>query len=320
MMTLMSFQPLLRVSNWLKTKLMVYHFIINPVAGEKISEQVIEIIEEYAKLQESFEYTINLTQYEKHGIELSKAVTTPGDIVVSVGGDGSTFDVLNGLQEGVGLAIIPAGTGNDFVRMVGIPKNYSLKDTIINTLEGKKVTVDCGQANGHKYINSLNVGLDVAVLLEYNEMRERRAWSAQLIYIVAAIKTLMRYETYQIDFEIDGSKGPSEIILLTMMNGKYYGGGFKPTPEAELQDGRLDICYVEKLPFLKVLQLFVKYRSGKHVGAKGVHVKPFDRVVIKSEKPLHFGCDGEVHQDTRIEVAVLKDAVELLVPNISPLN
>ena len=54
-------------------------------------------------MQESFEYTINLTQYEKHGMELSKAVTTPGDIVVSVGGDGSTFDVLNGLQEGVGL-------------------------------------------------------------------------------------------------------------------------------------------------------------------------------------------------------------------------
>lgn len=299
---------------------MMYHFIINPEAGEKISDQVIEIVEEYAEEHPTFNYKIALTQHVKHGTQLAKEITTPGDVLVSVGGDGSTFDVLNGLQPGVQLAIIPAGTGNDFVRMIGLPKDYSLKQIIVETIEGKTATIDCGLANGYRYINSLNVGLDVTVLLEYDAMRERRPWSAQLIYIMAALKVLMRYETFKLDLEIDGQKGPSDLILATMMNGKYYGGGFMPTPKASLQDGSLDICYVERLPFLKVLQLFAKYRFGKHVGNKGVHVKPFDKVVITSKTPLHFGCDGEIHQDTRIEVTIEKDAITLLVPHVSSLN
>lgn len=299
---------------------MTYHFIVNPEAGEKISDKVIEIVEAYALDHPTFEYTLQLTQKAKHGTQLASEIKSANDIIISVGGDGSTFDVVNGIQPGVKLGIIPAGTGNDLFRMIGLPKNYSLKEILIETIEGKSVTIDCGQANELKYINSLNVGLDVDVLLEYDEMRARRPWSAKLIYIMAAIKVLLRYKTFKFDFEIDGQKGPNELILLTMMNGKYYGGGFKPTPEASLQDGHLDTCFVERLPLWKVLYLFVLYRGGKHRIDKRVHVQPFAKIVIDSQTELAYGCDGEVHYGKHIEVSIIKDGLNLLVPKVSVLK
>lgn len=299
---------------------MKFHFIINPVAGDMISEDVLKIIDTYSQKHPEFNYSVQITQQARHGTELAKAVMTPGDVILSVGGDGSTFDVLNGLQPGVLLGVIPAGTGNDFVRMIGMDKKMTLEEIIVSTIEGKRVSIDCGVANGYKYINSLNVGLDVDVLLEYDRMRERRPWSAQLIYIMSAIKVLMRFRTFKSNWTIDGEGGPSELILMTMMNGKYYGGGFKPTPKASIQDGKLDVCFVEKLPFLKVLYLFVKYRSGTHQIDHRVHVRTFDKIVIDADEQFHFGCDGEVHQTNHLEIGIIKDALTLLVPQMSVLK
>lgn len=301
---------------------MMYHFLINPIAGDKISDEVIQIVEDYAKEHPDFNYQITLTEFRGHGTLLARQITNPHDVIINVGGDGSTFDIINGIKPGVAIGIIPAGTGNDFFKMYGLPKDMSLKQIVYDTIEGNIAKVDCGLVNNkYKYINSLNIGLDVEVLIEFDKKRMRRKFiSPNLTYITSALKVFLRKRTYFLRSTIDGKKGPNEISLWTMMNGQYYGGGFKPTPQANIQDGMMDFCYVENIPYSVAAKFFLKYRSGNHEFDPRIVVRKFKNITIEADQPFSFGCDGEVYETNKVEVSIIENGVTLLVPKATNLK
>ncbi|MPN35963.1 putative lipid kinase BmrU [bioreactor metagenome] len=110
-----------------------------------------------------------------------------------------------------------------------------------------------------------------------------------------------------------------KALLIAVMNGKYYGGGFLPTPMSEIQDGLLDICVVEDMPLLRIFKMLPKYFKGQHTDLPEVRFYQSERVTLKTAEPVLYGCDGETHHATAIEYQLQRKALALRVPQGSTL-
>ena len=240
---------------------MTFHFIINPIAGKAKYQEVITFLANYKYHHANFKYEVYLTQKHGHAQSLAQAITTENDVVVSVGGDGTLNEVVNGLNEQCILGVIPNGTGNDFSLMLDYPIDLSIRDWIRETIEGKVVEADLGEANGKKFINSCNTGLDSDVLVHYDVLREKHKNFRNLSYLAAILKTVKNLEPYKAQITADGQRLTDDHYLVaTTNNGQFYGGGFKPTPAADIQDGLLDFCFIRPIKKWRLPYLLSKYQ------------------------------------------------------------
>lgn len=289
-------------------------FIVNPTSGVGRYQEVIDIVEEYFK-DHPDKYEIHFTEYEGHALELSRSFV--GDVIVySVGGDGTAHEILNGLQQGVSMAVIPVGTGNDFWRMVEF--DGSLQEIVCGTIEGKTIEIDYGTANGNRFLNCANIGIDAEVNKFVNDFRYD--WFPRnLVYIFAAIIEIFRYKPVKIKIKMDDYEEEHKVILTSFMNGKWYGGGFKSAPKAELDDGLLDVCLVENIPLRKIPALMPKYYKGEHLDLDPVTYHRVDEVVIESDRVIPLGCDGEIFKYDTITIRIEKKALPLRIPKSAKL-
>ncbi len=299
---------------------MTFHFIVNPIAGKAQYQEVITFLANYQYHHPNFSYEVYLTQKVGHARKIAQEITTENDVVVSVGGDGTLNEVVNGLHEQCILGVVPNGTGNDFSLMLDYPQNLSMGDWLRETIEGKIVEVDLGEVNGQKFINSCNTGLDSDVLVHYDALREKYKNFRKLSYISAILKTIKNLEPYQAKITVDGQRLEDQSYLVaTTNNGKYYGGGFKPTPRAEIQDGLLDFCLIRPIKKYRLPYLLSKFQRGSHEGHEVFELLQAQTVEIETNEPVNFALDGELQQGTSIRIRVLPKAVRIQVSAQSKL-
>lgn len=286
-------------------------FIVNPVSGSGRYTKVLTIIQDYfSDREDSFE--IRFTEYVGHATKIAAEYSSEGTILYSVGGDGTSHEIVNGLCDGVLLAIIPVGSGNDFWRMI----NYrgSLERIVIDTIEGKDVLIDVGLANGVRYLNCANIGLDALVNKGANEFRFK--WFPRnLVYALFALKCIVTKETIDFSYEHEGEIVEHTALLASFMNGQYYGGGFRSAPLASMTDGLIDICIVKDVSRRRIISLLPKYFKGAHLDLDIVSFMQVSSFRISSASDLVFGLDGEISFASVIDVEVLPKAVSLRVPN-----
>lgn len=282
-------------------------FIVNPVSGSGRYTKVLSIVQTYFKDKEgSFE--LRFTEGVGHATKIASEYFDHDTVLYSVGGDGTSHEILNGLNEGVSLAIIPVGSGNDFWR--NIDYEGSLEDVVIATIEGHNLLIDVGVANGRKYLNSANIGFDAMVNLAVNKFRFE--WfPRKFIYAIFAIKSLIRKHT--VDFSIDGVK--HSALLASFMNGRWYGGGFMSAPRASLTDGLLDVCIVKDISRRRILSLFPVYYKGKHLDLDVLTYSKLKSFKISSDSEIVYGLDGEIFFDRSISFSILASGLSLRVPN-----
>lgn len=285
-------------------------FIVNPISGRGKYREAVDYIEDYFK-ESKQEYEIHYTKYETHAEKLA-AQYTEDAVLYSVGGDGTAHEILNGIHEGVELGIIPVGTGNDFWRMIHF--DGDLKDIIYETINGKAQKIDIGQANGRRFLNCANIGLDVSVNRTVNENRYR-FMPRQAIYMITALWELFRYKPTNIRVEIDGVENEYSVILASFMNGKQYGGGFNNSPQSNIQDGLLDISLIDDIPFWKVFFLLPKYYKGTHFSIKEVTTLTSAKVKVSSDDIIPFACDGEIFDFKEIEISSTPLSIPLRLPS-----
>jgi len=296
---------------------MKHIFIINPKSGNGKSYELISVIQDYFKGKED-EYEIITTEAPGHASVVASEYKD-ADCIYAIGGDGTAYEVLNGIQAGVSMAIIPAGSGNDYFSMLKV-SNKSLKDIIHKTIEGKIVKVDYGLANGHKFLNCFCMGIDAEVVKHANEYSKKYPIPNKMSYMVSALKTIMKPKAIHASIVVDEECFSMEAMLMAVMNGQYYGGGFSPAPMASIQDGQFDILFVDYLKRRKIIPLLPKYFKGKHGDVEAVHSYSGKTIKIELETEWVYCCDGEVYYDSVFEIKMVEKGLLLKVPVESELE
>lgn len=294
-------------------------FIINPMSGNQQAVKYIPLIEDYFKLKPT-DYEIVLTQYHGHATELAQKYTKDDDVCVySLSGDGTANEVLNGLNEGVSLAILPLGTGNDFTRMFQIPE-MPMDKLIIETIEGKECLVDYGMSNLRKFLNCSTMGLDADVGIAAHELKVKYPILGSFTYILAIFPLLIKRRPLEFKVKMEDKEFKVKSLLTAVMNGQFYGGGFTPTPMASIQDGYLDLCIIQDTNLLRILTLLPRYKKGEHIFEDIVTFYKVKQFNLLSEREISTQCDGEVYPEIEIDFKIVEKGLRLRVPKRSLLE
>jgi len=225
------------------------------------------------------------------------------DIVVAVGGDGTIGEVANGLlANGAGetaLGVLPRGTGSDFVRTLGIPRDIDQAAAILARGDRRKIDVGRatftgfdGERSSRWFVNEAEVGMGAMVCREVN--RARRRLSGQPAYWWAILTTMRRYHPAVATVVTDGSP-PRELLLNNawIANGRYSGGGMRTAPRARLDDGLLDVVVVEQAAGWHRIAWLPKLRNGTFVDLPEVEYRQATRAEFSAETPLMVETDGD---------------------------
>ncbi|MGL5676680.1 MAG: diacylglycerol/lipid kinase family protein [Cellulosilyticaceae bacterium] len=292
---------------------MKHLFIVNPVAGKGKALVYMEAIKPL--LEGKVDYRIEMTKGRGHATELVKAYTSKDDyIVYAVGGDGTINEVVNGMiGTSSALAIVPAGSGNDFIRTIYPKCNY--EELLYKLLKGKRESVDLVRMNDKYFLNIASIGIDAEVVYNATAFKKLKYIKGDLAYVMSIFKTLWFYKTSRLKIALDGQETcDTHILLLAIANGKYYGGGIQIAPSAQVDDAKAHIYMVEQLKLRKILGLIPKLFKAKHEGATEVKVYKAQHVHVKSNDVFKLNMDGEIIETTEVEMEVLPEALQIIVP------
>jgi len=211
------------------------------------------------------------------------------DGVVAVGGDGLVniaLQVVGGTE--VPLGIVPAGTGNDIARSLGlVPQDAPA--AVRPVLAGQTRVIDLARANGRWFGGVLGSGFDSMV----NERANRMSWpSGRSRYNLAILAELRTFRPVPYVLELDGERVETEAMLVAVGNGPSYGGGMRVTPDARLDDGLLDVTVLGPISKPEFIRVFPTVYKGTHVSHRAVTVRRARRVTLSSEGVTAY-ADGE---------------------------
>ena len=283
-------------------------FIVNPAAGNgyalKIEQQVKAEMDRRG-LACQFVHT----EKPGHATELARGAASADGCtgVIAIGGDGTAYEVACGLMKsGVPMGIIPAGTGNDFIKTVRIPKRPMEALEFILTHDPRPV--DVGGLNERLFLNVCGTGFDVTVL-DYT-LAAKKYCRGLLPYLIGLIRGIAHYKPVYVRFTVDGHTEEREVLICSIANGRYFGGGIAICPEATADDGLLDIVIAEhqprwKLPFLVpslLMGRIDKFSFTTHKRCKTVELY---------SKGMRLNADGEVSEVDEAKFSVLQGALTL---------
>ena len=251
-------------------------------------------------------FDLVFTERPGHATDIAREATARYDRIALVGGDGTLNEVVNGLiaddrplRPDLVLGIIPYGTGGDFVRTLGIPRD--LDGAAERLATGTAREVDVGKvcyrrpdgSEGIRYfINEGEIGMGAAVCEVVN--RSSKRWGGRLSYLRAILVTALRYPDQEIMLSLDGA--PAERVIINniwLANGQYSGGGIRSGPRARLDDGLLDVVQVGASGMLEKLLGLPKLRSGAFVDRPNVVYRTARRVEAESEASVPVEVEGE---------------------------
>lgn len=290
-----------------------YLFIVNPVAQRGNSIKEWQYAREYL-LNRGIPFSECISEKAGDCIDFAKKGAEEGHCsIISVGGDGTINEVVNGLRsslENVNIGILPTGTGNDFAKSLEIPNNTLEALDII--LKGKTKKTDIGRVNGKLFLNVGGVGFDAEVCNVANtSMKKLTGTSA---YLVSVIKTLFNFTPTDLSLTIDDNVYNEKVWLTSVANGKYFGNGMKVAPDAELNDGLFDIVVVKETSALYFLRVFPSVFNGTHIKDESVKVIRGKKVILESPVKLTVQCDGEIIGTTPITFEVIHNGISVFCP------
>ena len=230
--------------------------------------------------------------------------------LVVIGGDGTINESVNGLKFHLPMSIIPAGTGNDFVKNVNIGKK--LPEQLQTIHSGVIKGVDLGECNGRKFANGVGVGFDGQIVADMNG-KKVPFLKGHAKYYYHVLQILASYKERSFKYRLDGKDYKEELILLTIGNGTTYGGGFKLMPEAKVDDGLLEICSIGAISAFKRFLNIGRLSNGSHGILNAVNFERAKQVHIEANPMLEAHLDGEAIGQPPYEIRVLEGHLKLRV-------
>ena len=293
--------------------------IVNPIAGRGAAREIVPRVDRLLK-EHGVSFDRVFTERPWHAAELAREAAANGyKVVVAVGGDGTSNEVLNGLmaarEAGEGeaaLGVLCVGTGNDFAYGAGIP--LDLEEGCAALARGRTRPIDVGHAKGLRYFgNGIGIGFDAVVNVQAARYKRLRGFA---VYFIAVMRTLLFYYRAPLTrIELDEGAMELPALMVSIMNGRRMGGGFLMTPQATPDDGLFDLCIGTKMNQLQMLALVPRFMKGTQIGHPRIHMARSRRVrVIVKEGTQVVHADGETLavDATDLEFEVIPQALRVV--------
>ncbi len=292
-----------------------YYLTVNPYGGgkkgPKILKDVLPLFE-----QKNIELNIIETEYAGHNRDLANQLNMDGyDGFCCIGGDGTLNEVINGLLSRKDrlkfpIGLITGGTGNSFMHDLDCLDPIEAANKIISD---KRRFIDVFSCNtdGETFYGFNILGWGIPT--DANILADKLRWMGPQRYNFASIIEVLRHKKRFARVIIDNNSIGADFAFIIGCNTIHTGKGMRMAPLARLNDGLIDLIIVRKVSRFKLLKLFPKVFSGKHIGDPGVDYRQVKQFKIMSEDKSQLNLDGEVLGSTPVEVKILPKEVEILI-------
>lgn len=298
---------------------MKHIFIINPTAGKTDSRQRIYDMADHLREKHNLDVQCILTKRQGHAIELTQQLCQSGEELrfYACGGDGTINEVANGIigYDNAAMTCIPVGTGNDFLRNFG-EDAVKFQDAE-NLWDGPQFPLDAIDVNGRIALTIACSGIDARVAEDVHKYSETPLLAGKGSYIVSLLMNfLFRPLATHWTVELDGQRMEGDYVLVSVCNGRYYGGGFMPMPEAKMDDGILNVLVVDKVHKLEFARFVNSYAKGDYHKMPHAVTAYTPKVIrIISDKPNIVTClDGESVHNSEITLRMAEHRVNFFGP------
>ena len=284
-------------------------FILNPAAGSGFALETMERITAVMK-ERGLPFQVYRTEYPLHATELASACRDDPEVraVISVGGDGTAFEAAGGLiGSGKPLGIIPAGTGNDFIKTAGIPKDPMQALEVV--LRGETVPVDMGTLNEGSFLNVCGTGFDVQVLDNAESLKSK--YRGLLPYFLGLLKAIVHYQPVHLRLKADGREEEGDYLVCSVANGRFIGGGIPICPAADISDGKLDLVLVKNVPKRRIPFYLPGLMAGRILRFGITQHRLVDEVTFEG-RGLRVNVDGEIYSMDRASFSIRKNVLTLI--------
>lgn len=286
--------------------------IVNPQSGREFG---LEVVKNLIPLTcaDGWEVILNFTQKRGDGIEFAKEDDCE-DLIVCIGGDGTVNEVVNGIYQAkrqVPLAIIPAGTVNDFGKFLNLPRNA--KDFYAMIKRAKICPIDIGVCGERAFINVCAGGLFTEIA--YSVPESSKSIMGRLAYYLEAVKevalNLHSKDSFALKIKSGNTIIQTKAMLFLVANSTSIGGMQNLAPEADIHDGLLDVLIFEEMQISEIIELLADIRFGRH--SKNPHVMYFktEEIFIQSDRDLPLDLDGELAGSLPKTIRIEKNAIKL---------
>lgn len=305
-----------------------YYFIMNPAAGKgSLQSTLIKNIRQTLSNGQYHIYcTTGIGDGKRYAEEITEQAIARGEqiIIYACGGDGTFFEVVNGVKGRMPVGVIPCGSGNDFVKNIITDSDDALLD-IATQINGEVKSVDCIRCNDVWITNACNVGFDADVAYNMTRFKRLPFVSGKLAYILSILYCLTHKRQYTLSIQIDENPSIEEQFLFTAIaNGQVYGGSFKGAPLASVHDGLIDVCMCRKLTLLQLAQYIGDFQKGVYLENKKIMQKAeyqkCRRLHVTSENPVCVAFDGDCLHTDSLDIEIMPNALQLIVPQGAKLK
>ncbi|MDZ7261040.1 MAG: diacylglycerol kinase family lipid kinase [candidate division KSB1 bacterium] len=281
----------------MKTKL-----IVNPTAGRGKGAKLYPRILEYLR-NHGFSFEVVLTTRPGETMPLADQAIQEGyELLVSVGGDGTHNEIANSILKSgkdIMLGAISAGSGNDFVKTAGVPLELESACEVLHSGVAKKV--DVGVINDRYFLNIASVGFDVAAAIRSQRMKILRGF---LLYLGSALCEIFSYEGPEVTISANGFTWREKVLMISVANGKCYGGAFQIAPSARMDDDLLNAIILDEMNPFRRLYGIPKVMKGTHFQLRECHQVLTNELTLELDRPLPIHVDGEVLYPEVTEVTI----------------
>lgn len=300
--------------------------IVNPIAGYGRALDDLPTISKLLR-DHNVDYELVFTEHKYHATQLTvEAVRRGYRKIIVMGGDGTLHEVINGIfiqqevaTDQVLVAVIAVGTGNDWIRMYGIPRKYS--EAINAIVESHSFLQDVGVVKyeeasyrQQRYMsNAGGIGLDATVVQRFNRLKAK-GYRGRRLYVYGLVKSYMRYTSTGMRIWVDDQLVVNDIVLsATIGICKYNGGGMMQVPQAVSDDGLLDLTTIRKIHWWQIPANFRRLFNGNIYSIPQVSLHRGSKIRIESTPDAPIEIDGELVGNSPVEFTILHRAVRVVV-------
>ena len=295
---------------------MKHLFIINPAAGsyDRTQEHAAKIRHACNTRDLDFEIEISKAPGECRRLAREAAQTGEEVRIYACGGDGTLNEVMSGAAgfPNAAVSVLSGGSGNDFVKIFDDPKAFYDLERL---MDAEEMTFDLIDCNGDLSINICSVGLDARVGTDVSNYKRIPLLHGFRAYAASTVVNVIKGISEHYRVEVNGETIDDRFTFICVCNGRYYGGGFNPIPEADPTDGKLDVLLVKHVSRALVPFIIGKYKDGRYKElSKYARYLQTDHIRVICDKPTAINLDGELRTAEVADFRVSEKKIRFFYP------
>jgi YegS/Rv2252/BmrU family lipid kinase len=283
--------------------------LVNPASAHGRTLKLLPAVEQELD-ERRIPFRVERTRGLEDGVERALQAVEANEVPVVISGDG-LVGAIGGAMAGseTPLGIIPGGRGNDLARVLGIPDDPLAAVALLAAGESRRI--DVGEANGKRFLGIVSVGFDSECNRLANEVTIIRS---NLVYVYSLFRTLLPWRPARFTIRSESERIRTSGYSISVANNSTFGGGMRIAPQAELDDGLLDVITVGEVGKLRFVANLRKVFNGTHIDDEQVRMFRTSRVEITASRPFPVYADGEHLTELPVSVRVLPRALSVLAP------